>query len=137
MRKINKKHLNEIAKSLLFEKQIQPNLTVDDGLTPGLNNRLDMYSRPGPQVDGDKNYHSIADDEDIVELPITADEVMPVLHVEKTPRADIESEGYCPKNVQELMRATQTLIYNYKKDIGDKEIQSIWKFLYKTVGKVK
>jgi len=136
MKKINKKHLSEIAKSLLFEKQVQPNLTVDDGMTPGLNMRYGMYNQSGPQIDGDKNYEP-AYEEDIVELPITANEVMPSLHTMKTPQSDIESDDYCPSNADELAKATQTLIYNHKKDIDSEHIEKAWKLLKKIIDKVK
>ena len=136
MKKISKKYLNEIAKSLLFEKNIQPNLTVDDGSTPGLNMRYGMYNQAGPQVDGDRNYKP-SYEEDVLELPITANEIMPSIHTMKTPQANIESEEYYPTNAEEFAKATQTLIYNHKKDIDSKHIQKAWKLLNKIIDKVK
>ena len=136
MKKLNKKHLSEIAKTLLFEKNIQPNLTVDDGMTPGLNMRYGMYNQAGPQVDGEKNYKP-SYEEDTLELPITPNELMPSLHTIKTPQTDIESEDYCPANADELAKATQTLIYNHKKDIDSKHIEKAWKLLNKIIDKVK
>ena len=135
MKKINKKILKEIAQSLLFEKGIQPNFSVDDNMFPGQNMRR-MFDRPGPDIDGDNNYHSVKD-EDVIELPVVPSEIMPALHIEKTPSSNIESKEYCPKNADELMRSTQTLIYNNKSDIGDKEIQQVWKILSKIINKAK
>ena len=136
MKKINKKHLSEIAKTLLFEKNVQPNLTVDDGMTPGLNMRYGMYNQAGPQVDGDKNYEP-SYEEDIIELPITPDELMPSIHTVKIPRANIESKDYCPANADEFVKATQTLIYNHKKDIDSEHIEKAWRLLNKIIDKVK
>lgn len=136
MKKINKKYLNEIAKSLLFEKSIQPNLTVDDGTTSGLNMRYGMYDQAGPQVDGDRNYKP-SYEEEVIELPITADEIMPSIHTMKTPKANIESKDYCPANADELAKATQTLIYTHKKDIDSKHIEKAWKLLNKIINKAK
>ena len=62
---------------------------------------------------------------------------MPAIHVKKIDTESIESDQYCPQNTDELMKATQTIIYNNKNEIGRKEIELVWKTLNKIIDKVK
>ena len=136
--KIDLTNIKDLARSLLFENNINElRLPLDHDMDAGKNMRHSMFDRPADKIDGENNYDSVADDEDIFELPITPNEVMPAIHVEKIDSASIESEDYCPSNASELMRATQTLIHNHKKDIGDKQIKQVWKVLNKIIDKVK
>ena len=132
------KHVKNLAVSLLFENNLNEfRLPLDHDMDAGKNMRHNMFDRPAAEIDGQNNYNSVADEEDIFELPITANEIMPAIHMEKIDANSIESDVYTPANADELMRATQTLIYNNKKDIGDKEIQQVWSTLSKIIDKVK
>ena len=127
-----------MAKSLLFENNLNEfRLPLDHDMDAGKNMRHTMFDRPADKIDGQNNYDSVDDSEDIFELPITPNEVMPAIHVEKIQSDKVESENYVPANADELMRATQTLIHNNKKDISGKEIQLVWKTLSKIIDKVK
>lgn len=138
MNSLKTKHVRSLAKTLLFENNLNEfRLPLDHDMDAGKNMRHNMFDRPADKIDGQNNYDSVADDEDVFELPITANEIMPAIHVEKTDSAKISSEDYVPANSDELMRAAQTLIYNNKKDIGNKEIQLVWKTLSKIIDKVK
>jgi len=138
MSSLELKHIRKIAKSLLFENNLNEfRLPLDHDMDAGKNMRHSMFDRPADKIDGQNNYDSVADSEDIITLPITADEVMPAIHVEKIGLDSLESDDYVPANSDELMKATQTLIYNHKKDIGNKEIQQVWKTLSKIIDKVK
>lgn len=138
MSNLNKKDIVNLAKSVLFENRLDEfRLPLDHDMDAGKNMRHGMFDRPADKIDGQNNYDSVADDEDIFELPITPNEVMPAIHVEKLDSASIESEDYCPSNANELMKATQTLMHNHKKDLGDKQIQQVWKVLNKIIDKVK
>ena len=138
MSNLNKKDIVNLAKSVLFENRLDEfRLPLDHDMDAGKNMRYSMFNRPADKIDGENNYDSVADGEDVFELPITPNEVMPAIHVEKIDSASIESDDYCPSNAGELMRATQTLIHNHKEDIGDKQIQQVWKVLNKIIDKVK
>ena len=138
MNNLKTKHVRSLAKTLLFENNLNEfRLPLDHDMDAGKNMRHNMFDRPADKIDGQNNYDSVADDEDVFELPITANEIMPAIHIEKTDSASISSEDYVPANSDELMRATQTLIYDNKKDIGNKEIQLVWKTLSKIINKVK
>ena len=138
MNSLKKEHIVNLARSLLFENNLNElRLPLDHDMDGGKNMRHTMFDRPADKINGENEYDSVADDEDVFELPITPNEVMPAIHVEKLASNEIESENYMPTNADELMRATQTLIYNNKKDIGNKEIQQVWKTLSKIIDKVK
>ena len=138
MSSLKREHIVKLVKSLLFENNLNEfRLPLDHDMDAGKNMRHSMFDRPADKIDGENNYNSVANDEDILDLPVTPNEVMPAIHVDKTSSDKIESEDYMPANSDELMRATQTLIYNNKKDIGDKEIQKVWKTLSKIIDKVK
>ena len=138
MSSLKRKHVINLAKSLLFENNLNEfRLPLDHDMDAGKNMRHSMFDRPADKIDGQNNYDSVEDDEDIFELPITPNEVMPAIHVEKIQSDKVESENYVPANADELMRATQTLIHNNKKDISGKEIQLVWKTLSKIINKVK
>jgi len=138
MKTINKNYIKKIAESLLFENNLNEfRLPLDHDMDAGKNMRHSMFDRPADKIDGQNNYDSVSDNEDVLELPITPNEIMPAIHVEKIESSKVESEDYIPANSDELMRATQTLLYNNKKDIGDKEIQQVWKTLSKIIDKVK
>tara|TARA_B100000927_G_scaffold287032_1_gene279351 strand:+ start:1309 stop:1725 length:417 start_codon:yes stop_codon:yes gene_type:complete len=138
MSSLKRKHVVNLAKSLLFENNLNEfRLPLDHDMDAGKNMRHTMFDRPADKIDGQNNYDSVDDSEDIFELPITPNEVMPAIHVEKIQSDKVESEDYVPANADELMRATQTLIHNNKKDISGKEIQLVWKTLSKIIDKVK
>lgn len=138
MSSLKRKHVINLAKSLLFENNLNEfRLPLDHDMDAGKNMRHTMFDRPADKIDGQNNYDSVDDSEDIFELPITPNEVMPAIHVEKIQSDKVESENYVPANADELMRATQTLIHNNKKDISGKEIQLVWKTLSKIIDKVK
>ena len=138
MSSLKRKHVIDLAKSLLFENNLNEfRLPLDHDMDAGKNMRHSMFDRPADKIDGQNNYESVADDENIFELPITPNEVMPAIHVEKIDSAKMDSDDYVPTNADELMRATQSLIHDNKKDIGNKEIQLVWKTLSKIIDKVK
>lgn len=138
MSSLKRKHVIDLAKSLLFENNLNEfRLPLDHDMDAGKNMRHSMFDRPADKIDGQNNYESVADDEDIFELPITPNEVMPAIHVEKIDSTKMDAEDYVPTNADELMRATQSLIHDNKKDIGNKEIQLVWKTLSKIIDKVK
>ena len=138
MSSLKRKHVIDLAKSLLFENNLNEfRLPLDHDMDAGKNMRHSMFDRPADKIDGQNNYESVADDEDIFELPITPNEVMPAIHVEKIDSTKMDTEDYVPTNADELMRATQSLIHDNKKDIGNKEIQLVWKTLSKIIDKVK
>ncbi len=138
MNSLKTKHVGSLAKTLLFENNLnQFRLPLDHDMDAGKNMRHSMFDRPADKIDGQNNYDSVADGEDIFELPITPNEVMPTIHVEKIDSEKMDSDTYVPANPDELMRATQSLIHDNKKDIGNKEIQLVWKTLSKIIDKVK
>jgi|13_taG_2_1085334.scaffolds.fasta_scaffold01132_7 hypothetical protein len=138
MNSLKRKHVINLAKSLLFENNLNEfRLPLDHDMDGGKNMRHSMFDRPADKIDGQNNYDSVADGEDIFELPITPNEVMPTIHVEKIDSEKMDSGTYVPANSDELMRATQSLIHDNKKDIGNKEIQLVWKTLSKIIDKVK
>jgi|13_taG_2_1085334.scaffolds.fasta_scaffold26158_4 hypothetical protein len=138
MSSLKRKHVEKIAKALLFENNLNEfRMPLDHDMDAGKNMRHSMFDRPADKIDGQNNYDSVADGEDVFELPITPNEIMPIIHIEKTDSKSIESEDYMPVNASELMKATQTLIYNNKEDIGNKEIQQVWATLSKIIDKVK
>ena len=138
MNNIKRKDIKSLAKALLFEHVLNEfRLPLDHDMDAGKNMRHSMFDRPASEIDGENNYDSIANDEDVHILPITADEIMPAIHIEKIDSKSVEDDQYVPSNPDELIRATHTLIYNHKKDIGSKEIQQAWATLSKIVDKVK
>ena len=138
MNSLKREHIIKLANSLLFENNLNEfRLPLDHDMDAGKNMRHSMFDRPADKIDGQNNYDSVSDEEDVFDLPITPNEVMPAIHVEKTSSEQLESDNYIPANSDELIRATQTLIYNNKHDIGDKEIQQVWKTLSKIIDKVK
>ena len=115
MNSLKRKDIKSLAKTLLFEHNLNElRLPLDHDLDAGKNMRHSMFDRPASEIDGENNYDSIADSEDIYNLPITADEIMPAIHVEKIDSQRIESDDYVPSNSDELIRATHTLIHNHK-----------------------
>jgi len=137
MSSLKRKHIKDLANELLFENNLNEfRLPLDHDMDAGKNMRHSMFDRPADKIDGQNNYDSV-DDEDILELPITPNEVMPAIHIEKLNSEHIESDNYVPTNPNELIRATHTLLYNYKERIGQTEIKQVWKTLSKIINKVK
>ena len=84
MSSLEVKHIKNLAKSLLFENNLNEfRLPLDHDMDSGKNMRHSMFDRPADKIDGQNNYDSVADGEDVFELPITPNEVMPAIHVEK------------------------------------------------------
>ena len=138
MSSLDKENIKSLARTLLFENNLNElRLPLDHDMDAGKNMRHSMFDRPADKIDGENNYDSVADGEDIFELPITPNEVMPVIHIEKTDTESLESDSYVPANANELMRAAHTLMYNHKEKIGQNEIHQVWKTLSKIINKVK
>jgi hypothetical protein len=134
---IKLKNIKDLAKSLLFENHINElRLPLDHDMDAGKNNRTSFLNQPGAQIDGEGNYKKSYEDE-IEDLPLTPSDIMPVYYDEKISSKAIESNDYIPNNAIELMRASNTLVSNYKDDIGSKEIELVWKTLKKIIEKVK
>ena len=134
MSSLNKKNIKSLVETLLFENNLNEfRLPLDHDMDAGKNMRHSMFDRPADKIDGENNYDSVADEEDVFELPITPNEVMPVIHIQKIDSESIESDSYVPSNPDELIRATHTLLYNYKEKIGQKEIYQAWKTLSKII----
>lgn len=134
---INLKNIKDLAKSLLFENHINElRLPLDHDMDAGKNNRTSAKDQPGPQIDGEGNYKKSYEDE-IEDLPLTPSDIMPVYYDEKISNKAIEDSDYIPNNTIELMKASNTLVTNYKDNIGSKEIELVWKTLKKIIEKVK
>ena len=55
--KITKNNIHDLAKSILFENNINElRLPLDHDMDAGKNNRTSALDQPGPQIDGDGNY---------------------------------------------------------------------------------
>ena len=135
--KITSKNIHDLAKSLLFENNINElRLPLDHDMDAGKNNRTSAKDQPGPQIDGDGNYDN-SWEEDIEELPLTPSDVMPIFHDEKISSSALEDEDYIPNNTSELMRASNTLVNNYKDELDSKHIKLVWTTLKKIIEKVK
>ena len=138
MSSLKRKRIKDLANELLFENNLNEfRLPLDHDMDAGKNMRHSMFDWPADKIDGQNNYDSVADDEDILELPVTPNEVMPAIHIEKLNSEHIESDNYVPANPNELIRATHTLLYNYKERIGQTEIKQVWNTLSKIIDKVK
>lgn len=134
---INLKNIHDLAKSMLFENNINElRLPLDHDMDAGKNNRTSAKDQPGPQIDGDGNYEK-SYEEELEDLPITPSDIMPIYYDVKTTNDAIESDEYIPDNVIELMKSSNTLVNNYKDSISSKEIQLVWKTLKKIIEKVK
>lgn len=134
---INLKNIHDLAKSMLFENNINElRLPLDHDMDAGKNNRTSAKDQPGPQIDGDGNYEK-SYEEELEDLPLTPSDIMPIYYDVKTTNDAIESDEYIPDNVIELMKSSNTLVNNYKDSISSKEIQLVWKTLKKIIEKVK
>ena len=132
MKRISLDELKELANSILFENNINElRLPTDHDMDAGKNMRHSMYDRPGPIINDD-------DVDDIFELPIAPSEIMPggSNYIEKIDTASIESKNYYPANSNELIRATNTLLHNYKEDITQKHIEKVWHAVSNIIKKV-
>ena len=136
--KINKENIRDLARSLLFENNINElRLPLDHDMDAGKNNRTSAKDQPGPQIDGEGNYENSWEDENISDLPLTPTDVMPIFYDEKISSASLEDDEYIPNNASELMRASNTLVDNYKDSLDSKHIKLVWKTLKKIIKKVK
>ena len=136
--RINKENIRELAKSLLFENNINElRLPLDHDMDAGKNNRTSAKDQPGPQIDGEGNYENSWEDEVASELPLTPSDIMPIFYSEKISSESLEDEEYIPNNASELMRASNTLVNNYKDDLDSQHIKLVWKTLKKIIKKVK
>ena len=138
--KITSRNIHDLAKSLLFENNINElRLPLDHDMDAGKNNRTSAKDQPGPQIDGDGNYiNSWEEDEDIIDdLPLTPSDVMPIFYDEKISSESLEDDSYTPENTSELMRASNTLLNNYKDELNSKHIDLVWTTLKKIIEKVK
>tara|TARA_B100000212_G_C27380709_1_gene536909 strand:- start:964 stop:1374 length:411 start_codon:yes stop_codon:yes gene_type:complete len=135
--KITKNNIHDLAKSILFENNINElRLPLDHDMDAGKNNRTSALDQPGPQIDGDGNYKK-SWEENLEELPLTPSDVMPVIYDEKISSAALEDDSYSPNNTSELMKASNTLLNNYKEDLDSEHISLVWKTLKKIISKVK
>lgn len=135
---ITSKNIRDLAKSLLFENNINElRLPLDHDMDAGKNNRTSAKDQPGPQIDGDGNYDNSWEESDIDELPLTPSDIMPVYYDEKISASSLEDENYVPNNASELMRASNTLVSNYKDELDSKHIKLVWSTLKKIIEKVK
>ena len=86
-------------------------------------------------VDGEGNYDKSYEDE-IEDLPLTPSDIIPIVYDEKISADAIASDDYIPTNSTELMRASNTLVDNFKDELGSKEIELVWKSIKKIIAKV-
>lgn len=129
--------IEKLAKSLLFENNINElRLPLDHDMDAGKNNRTSAKDQPGPQIDGEGNYEKSYEDE-IEDLPLMASDIIPIVYDEKISADAITSDDYIPTNSKELMRASNTLVDNFKDELGSKEIELVWKSIKKIIAKVK
>jgi hypothetical protein len=137
--KITSKNIHDLAKSLLFENNINElRLPLDHDMDAGKNNRTSAKDQPGPQIDGDGNYdNSWEDNLELEDLPLTPSDVMPIFHNEKISPAALEDKDYIPNNASELMRASNTLVDSYKDELDSNHIKLVWTTLKKIIEKVK
>lgn len=136
--KITTKNIRDLAKSILFENNINElRLPLDHDMDVGKNNRTSAKDQPGPQIDGEGNYDNSYEDINIDDLPLTPSDIMPVLYDEKISSESLEDENYIPNNASELMRASNTLVNNYKDSLDSKHIQLVWSTLKNIIEKVK
>lgn len=135
---ITSKNIRDLAKSLLFENNINElRLPLDHDMDAGKNNRTSAKDQPGPQIDGAGNYDNSWEESGIDELPLTPSDIMPVFYDEKISASSLEDENYVPNNASELMRASNTLVSNYKDELDSKHIKLVWSTLKKIIEKVK
>ena len=135
---VTSKNIHELARSLLFENNINElRLPLDHDMDAGKNNRTSAKDQPGPQIDGEGNYDNSWEEDPMEELPLTPSDVMPIFYDEKISSESIEDEDYVPNNASELMRASNTLVNNYKDDLDSKHIKLVWKTLVKIIEKVR
>jgi hypothetical protein len=135
--KLSSENIRELARSLLFENNINElRLPLDHDMDAGKNNRTSAKDQPGPQIDGEGNYQKSYEDLE-VEMPLSPSDVMPTFFDEKLSLSALEDKEYVPQNVSEFMRASNTLIDRNKEDIGKKELEKAWKTLTTIIKKAK
>jgi hypothetical protein len=131
---MNKKLLSDFAQTLLFENNINElRLPLDHDMDAGKNNRTSALDQPGPQIDGNGNYQSSF--EDIVDLPLTADDMMAnhQIAAEKIDADSLRDENYLPTNQSELIKATSSLLSNI--DLEEKDMKRFWTAISKFLNK--
>ena len=95
--------------------------------------RTSTLDQPGPQIDGNGNYQSSF--EDIVDLPLTANDMMAnhQIAAEKIDADLLRDENYLPTNQSELIKATSSLLSNI--DLEEKDMQKFWTAISKFLNK--
>ncbi len=135
MKTVNKDYLVELANKMLFENTntAKINLPVDGGMYK-TNSRMSMYDRPGPNISGEQEYHSVEDD---IDLPLTASELVnnqSLIQIDFDPH----DKEFVPDNKTELASAlTACLDKVGNNDLSKKEIQKVWKSFTEILEKVK
>lgn len=129
---INENGLRDLAKSLLFENQINEKFMPDDFT----NSRTTMYDRPGPQINGREN--ELGEEEQEVIIPLVADDFAPNTAYIRRDHRVRDDDDFCPENPAELSNALTSIIDDYKNedDLSDKHIKGIWVSVKKILSKV-
>ena len=131
MSSINRKKLEMLAESLLFEHSINEWSRADYNGREFPN--YTMYDRPADKIDGNNNYDT--SHEEKFELPLAPSALMSD-HITTltTSHENLSDKNYVPDNNIELMRAINTIIKD--KDLSQKQIAKIWNINKKILSKV-
>jgi hypothetical protein len=125
---MNKKLLSDFAKSLLFENRLDEKFQPDDDMHPWKSGHQ-IYDRPGPMTGTEK-----IDFDDIVDMPLTADDMMSQQLAEPKVDADkLRNKDYLPTNQSELIKATSSLLNNI--DLNEKDMEKFWRAISKFLNK--
>ena len=132
MKNVNESKIRNLARSLLFENQINEKYMPDDFT----NSRTTMYDRPGPKINGTEK--EVQESEAEIVIPLVADDFAPNTAYIRRDHRVRDDENFCPANPIELSNALTSIIDDYKQDddLSDKHIQGIWLSVKKILSKV-
>lgn len=136
MKSINKNYLSELARKLLFENTAKINLPVDDGMYAN-NSRMTMYDRPGPNIKNSEDYEKSYEEDDDIELPLTASDVVSNQALIQV-NFDPHDRDFLPDNKTELSSALSACLSKVgNNDLTKKEIHKVWKSFTEILEKAK
>ena len=125
-----KKHVEkDFLRSLLFENNINEIFQLD-GDMDAMKTNSTIYDRPGPNIGGLKEMEP----EDILELPLTADDMMATQLADvKVNSEKLSGEDYVPNNQKELVKAISSLLQDVS--LTEKETETFWRATSKYLNK--
>lgn len=118
----------DFLKSLLFENKVNEIFQLD-GDMDAMKTNSTIYDRPGPNIGGLPEM-----DDDLLELPLTADDMMASQIVDvKVDSEKLSSDNFVPKNQKELVRSISSLLCDV--NLSESETESFWRAIKKYINK--